>query len=270
MKKFLRRVIALEIVQSLLTCLVAVACGAGGDGSGPPTLPPPLLGDLQAEVDYFDTSGHGAVIVVQDFNLPDPCTHPSGTPGHYIIKINPLLMAGLPPGVGEFFLRHEFGHAYLQHIDQPPVDPRRFEHLADAYGIRVLQATGGSTPSSEALAFFEATPTAQDASHPSHATRAHFMRQVLAALAVTPGDVPAPPSGVGTLTVRNPFGEVCVVFLNSTPLGTLPPGGFGSQQLYGDLFFGDAYVVQLVGFFSGFLYSTAVVTIFSDQVTIWP
>lgn len=260
----------------LSLALLSPACDLfeGGSGSmGGATTPPAStveLGDIAAEVAYYQTGGHGAIQVVLDPFSPDVgIAHLDPFTGAPTITMNPMILAGLPVLVGDHFWVHEYGHHYLEHVGKTP--NKTAEHYADAFCVRVmLELAGTSSGVQEVIAWYASTGSPGDATHASHADRAAYMQDVLDAFYVDKTSVPAPPTGTGTgggtgtLVIGNPF-EQANIYVNYQYIGWLPTAATDS------LVVGPGYYqVDWQSQFTGFLLHSTTVYVGTGQTVFVP
>jgi hypothetical protein len=255
------RAVALLLVFGLF------ACSSGGNGAPVASATPPsTLGNLSAEVAYFNSDGHGEVLVTFDTSIMDvglaivdPVT------GQRRVFLNPQILASLPTVVQQFWRGHELGHHYLRCSGQAS---RYNEYQADAFGARVMEAQ--QPGAAQAIAsWFRSAGIAGTPTHASGPERASYIEDVASAMAIDPTVVPPPPvqptSQPAAFLFRNPFPEAVVVVLNGQAAGILDIGQQAGLEVPPAL-----YEVRYIGYFSGFAYFIQVYSMQPGATTVVP
>lgn len=268
----------IRLASTLAAVFILTACGSDPKQTPPqtpqpqptpqPTPTPTGLGNLTAEVSYFQTMGQGTIQIVTDPNTPDPCCFMTVIANQRYILLNPNFFS-YPPAVQTFFLAHEHGHHYLRHEQTPPQGFTQ-EYSADAYGIRVLAAVEGQASAQSVITALGASNSPGDATHPTAAQRAAYMSSVLSAMLANPAKVPAPPATppptqTGTIVIRNTTLEAGRVYINFSFMGVLLSGQADDVVLPP-----GSYRIDLQGAQSGQFYIPVFVTLAAGQTIFVP
>lgn len=243
-----------------------------GDNDGSPPLPPApeptKLGDIQAEVSYFQTKGQGTIDELLTTDIPDPCCFAAIVGDRRFVLLHPNFYL-LPLHTQRFFLAHEYGHHYLRHhatVTQGWVK----EYEADAYGIRVAASLYGQEQVEKAIEWIANANSPGDATHPPSEQRAIYLAQVIAAFSITPTAVPTAPAGLpaainGRIVVTNLTNEPGLLYINYSPFGVIAI----HQRVTIDLPPGT-YRLDLQGQISGAFYIPAFVSLIAGQTVNVP
>lgn len=267
-------------LTTLAITIGALACGSSdndstgttsGTGSQGENCPSPgTMGDLETELQYFLTNGDGRVTTFDDPSNSDRSATPiEGSSCSYRIRYNSTQLTQAGPWVLEFFLRHEFGHAFHQH-ETIGVDRRMQEHEADAYATRMLYHQFGSASAQAMVNWFSGTGAPPDATHPSHATRALYMSDVLSRVQSTPSSIPTPPPTTASVTVNNPFGQTVNVYIDGAYAGWLFPGNWNFAVLPADYLVGDSHYIEARSAHTGFSIHGSWGLLYGGQQYSWP